>query len=116
MGDSCILILSDYCNFLYHGINCTTLARFQIVQNAAARLLKGLRKSCTIPQELLDLEQKNLLVVPRYRLQQRGIHAFAVEGPKLWNSLLIQIRSAPSLPLSLLNPISSLWLLMIISC
>lgn len=34
----------DYCNSLYYGINSTTLTRLQIVQNAAARLLKGTRK------------------------------------------------------------------------
>lgn len=34
----------DYCNSLYYGMNYTTLPQLQVVQNAAAILLKGFRK------------------------------------------------------------------------
>jgi len=34
----------DYCDSLCYGINSTTLARLQIIQNAAVRLLKGICK------------------------------------------------------------------------
>ena len=34
----------DYCNALYAGLDKTSLARLQLVQNAAARLLTGTRK------------------------------------------------------------------------
>ena len=34
----------DYCNALYYGVNQSSLARLQLVQNAAARLLTGTRK------------------------------------------------------------------------
>ena len=34
----------DYCNVLYVGVNQVSLARLQLVQNAAARLLTGARK------------------------------------------------------------------------
>ncbi len=34
----------DYCNLLYYGANQSSIGRFQMVQNAAARLLTGSRK------------------------------------------------------------------------
>lgn len=34
----------DYCNALYLGVNGSSIARLQLVQNAAARLLTGTRK------------------------------------------------------------------------
>ena len=34
----------DYCNALYFGVNQSSIARLQLVQNAAARLLTGVRK------------------------------------------------------------------------
>ena len=34
----------DYCNSLYFGVSQSSLARLQLVQNAAARLLTGVRK------------------------------------------------------------------------
>ncbi len=39
-----ILSRLDYCNSLYFGISQTALSRLQLVQNAAARLLSGVKK------------------------------------------------------------------------
>ena len=39
-----ITLRLDYCNALYFGVNQSSIARLQLVQNAAARLLTGVRK------------------------------------------------------------------------
>ncbi len=122
-------------------LDATTLTLLQLVQNASARLLTGLRK-CThitpvlaslhwLPawfrvelkifvfvfkainklapsylSELLSLHNPSralrsgsprLLTVPRVKLKQRGKCGFAVVGPKLWNTLPVHIRYAPTL-------------------
>ncbi len=144
----------DYCNSLYLGISKSSIARLQLVQNAAARFLKGQRKFDHVtpilkllhwlpvhhriefkfllfvfksinnlaPSYLSDLlypynptrnlrsGDQRLLSVPRSRLKYRGDRAFAVAGPRLWNSLPAYISSAQSLN-HLLKPISFLWLL-----
>ncbi len=131
----------DYCNSLYLGISKSSIARLQLVQNAAARFLKGQRKFDHVtpilkslhwlpvhhriefkillyvfksinnlaPSYLSDLlypynptrnlrsGDQRLLSVPRSRLKYRGDRAFAVAGPRLWNSLPAYIRSAQSL-------------------
>ncbi len=131
----------DYCNSLYLGISKSSIARLQLVQNAAARFLKGQRKfdqvtpilkslhwlpvhlriefkillyvfksiNNLVPSYLSDLlypynptqnltsGDQRLLSVPRSRLKYRGDRAFAVAGPRLWNSLPAYIRSAQSL-------------------
>ena len=38
-----------------------------------------------------------LLAVPRPKLKSRGDRAFAVAAPRLWNSLPLSVRSAPSI-------------------
>ncbi len=45
----------DYCNSIYMGINQSSLARLQMVQNAAARLLTGVRKREHITPVLISL-------------------------------------------------------------
>ncbi len=45
----------DYCNSLYIGASQTCVTRLQLVQNAAARLLKGKRKSEHITPILISL-------------------------------------------------------------
>lgn len=131
----------DYCNSLYIGASQSCISRLQLVQNAAARLLKGKRKSEHItpvlislhwlpvkyridfkvllfvykslrnqaPQYLSELLHRpsqsralrsghsDLLFVPRTRLKNRGDRAFAVIGPKLWNSLPAHIKAAQTL-------------------
>jgi len=112
-----------------------------MVQNAAARLLTGVRKRNHITPVLKSLHwlpicyridfkvlmlvfkslnglapvymsdllsshnsgsslrssNQRLLTVPRTKLKTRGDRAFAVAGPKLWNSLPVPIRTASSL-------------------
>ena len=131
----------DYCNALYVGVNQASLARLQLVQNAAARLLTGARKHEHItpilaslhwlpvhfrinfkillfvfksfqgsaPQYISDLlniytPPRSLrsadhfhLVVPKTRLKTRGDRAFSVVAPKLWNDLLLEIKTSPTL-------------------
>ncbi|KAI2648195.1 putative RNA-directed DNA polymerase from transposon BS [Labeo rohita] len=45
----------DYCNSLYLGINSSSISRLQMVQNAAARLLTGVRKHEHITSVLRSL-------------------------------------------------------------
>lgn len=45
----------DYCNALYMGVSGSSIARLQLVQNAAARLLTGTRKSEHITPILASL-------------------------------------------------------------
>ncbi len=45
----------DYCNSLYLGINNSSISRLQMVQNAAARLLTGVRKYEHITPVLMSL-------------------------------------------------------------
>ncbi len=49
------------------------------------------------PTRNLRSGDQRLLSVPRSRLKHRGDRAFAVAGPRLWNSLPAYIRSAKSL-------------------
>ncbi len=131
----------DYCNSLYVGICQRHLSRLQIVQNAAARLLTGMKKRDHITPVLSSLHwlpvqyridfkillmvfkalhnmspsyitnlldyytsartlrsaDKLLLAVPRSKKKSKGDRAFMVVAPKLWNSLPLHIRQAPSL-------------------
>ncbi len=131
----------DYCNSLYCGISKSQIARLQLVQNAAARLLLRRRKHEHITPILRSLQwlpvhqridfkillfvfkslhnlapvylsellhlytpsrslrscNQALLVVPHVRLKCRGERAFSVAGPRLWNTLPLEIRMAPSL-------------------
>jgi len=128
----------DYCNSLYIGVSQKNITHLQLVQNAAACLLKGKCKFEHITPVLISLHwlpikfridfkvllfvfkslqnlapqylsellhpklksillrsgESNLLSVPRTRLKNRGDRAFTAYGPKLWNSLPSNIRSA----------------------
>lgn len=53
--NSLIFSRLDYCNSLYSGINQSSLARLQLVQNAAARLLTGTRRRDHITPILASL-------------------------------------------------------------
>ncbi len=130
----------DYCNSLYWGLPQSAISRLQIVQNAAARLLTGTRKTDHIypilaslhwlpvkfriyfkiavyvykaiaysPQRALRSSNQFLLTVPRCRyyvtnketlnLENQGWPGFFSCSPetKLWNSLPVNVRLAPSL-------------------
>ncbi len=119
----------------------TNISRLQLVQNAAARLLVGAKKSRHISPILASLKwlpvnyrikyktllfvfkavhgmapayvselivvrqaprslrsnNKLLLTVPRTHLKLKGDRAFAVAGPKLWNSLPQILREVSTL-------------------
>ncbi len=119
----------------------TNISRLRLVQNAAARLLVGAKKSHHISpilaslkwlpvnfrikyktllyvfkavhgmapayvSELIAVHQaprslrsnnKLLLIVPRTHLKLKGDRAFAVAGPKLWNSLPQILREVSTL-------------------
>ncbi len=49
------------------------------------------------PSRCLRSSDQNLLLVLQSRLKRRGDRAFSVVGPRLWNSLPLDIRLAPSL-------------------
>ncbi|KAF7651420.1 hypothetical protein LDENG_00111350, partial [Lucifuga dentata] len=95
----------DYCNELYSGISKRNIHRLQIIQNAAAWLLTKSRRSDHITPVLAALYQlpvsfridcKILFLKPyiiRHLLMQP---AFAIRAPKLWNSLLEDLRQAHS--------------------
>lgn len=51
------------------------------------------------PSRALRSAGQHLLEVPRSRCKQWGDRSFAVVGPKLWNSLPIELRSITDLPL-----------------
>lgn len=131
----------DYCNSLYFGVAQSGLNHLQLVQNAAAHLLDGIRGRDHITPVLASLHwlpvhfrihykiilfvfkslnglaplylsellhvhsptrslrsaDQLLLNVPRVKRKLRGDKAFSVAGPRLWNSLPLQIRQASSL-------------------
>ncbi len=124
----------DYCNAIYVWTCQTHIARLQLVQNAAARMLMKLRSLIillqlsslgwlpmhyriqykvliyvfkalhgTAPEYLVELikpynakvsSNKLLLTIPRARLKSKGDRAFAVSGPRLWNSLPFEVRAS----------------------
>ena len=128
----------DFCNSLLYGLPKYEVNKLQNVQNAAARVIAGLRKYDHISPTLRNLHwlpvqerivfKMNLMcfkivnnIAPKYlkelvcryeptrklrssadkwRLTERpyklktyGYRAFSVAGPKLWNTLPVDIRS-----------------------
>ncbi|XP_033110181.1 uncharacterized protein LOC117111377 [Anneissia japonica] len=53
-------------------------------------------RSTTCTRSLRSTTDKSVLFVPQSRLRTYGDRAFAVAGPKLWNSLPDYVRQAPS--------------------
>ena len=51
------------------------------------------------PNRTLRSTDKALLNIPRTNLVTRGDRAFAARAPKLWNTLPIHLRLAPSVPI-----------------
>ncbi len=49
------------------------------------------------PQRALRSSNQFLLTVPRCRCKTKGGRAFSAAAPKLWNSLPVNVRLAPSL-------------------
>ena len=68
---------------------------YKALNNLAPQYLTDLLCLYT-PSRTLRSSDHCLLIVPRSRLKKRGDRAFATAGPKLWNSLPLYIRLAPS--------------------
>ncbi len=49
------------------------------------------------PQRALRSSNQFILTVPRCRCKTKGGQAFSAAAPKLWNSLPVYVRLAPSL-------------------
>jgi len=128
----------DSCNSLLAGVSSQLLQRLQVVQNAAARLVTGARRSehmtpvlrhlhwlpvrhriifktavlvykclhgmapqylqlhceptSTVTTRRLRSAYSGRLTVPRTRTNY-GDRSFAVQGPRVWNSLPVEIRT-----------------------
>ncbi len=52
---------------------------------------------CEHPERTFRSANQSLLTVPKSKLKSRGDRAFAIAAPKLWNTLPIHIRTAPTL-------------------
>ncbi len=69
--------------------------------NVSLQVLVDLRGAWGVHSFIYILKSKDfdqrLISVPRSQLKYRGDRAFAVAGPRLWNSLPAYIRSAQSL-------------------
>lgn len=98
-----------YCSSLFTGINQSSLARLQLLQNAAARLLTKTSHGSHITPILVPLNwlpvkfridlrssDQGLLSVHHSHFKSRGDHAFEVVAPNLWNSLSLSIKTAQS--------------------
>lgn len=71
---------------------------YQSLHNQAPSYLSELLHLYTPTRSLRSCDL-NLLSVPQSRLKCRGDRAFSVAGPRLWNSLPLEIRKASTLPI-----------------
>lgn len=69
---------------------------YKSLNNQAPKYLSNLI-SIHNPSRSLRSRDHHLLAVPRSRLKRRGDRAFAVVGPKLWNTLPLHVKSASTL-------------------
>ncbi len=69
---------------------------YKALNNLAPQYLTELLRPYT-PSITLRSSDLCLLIVPRCRLKKRGDRTFATAGLKLWNSLPLHIRLAPSI-------------------
>ncbi len=69
---------------------------FKALHGLAPTYLSDLLR-CHNPSRALRSGNLGVLSVRRLRLKHRGDRAFAIAGPKLWNSLLVSIRMVSSL-------------------
>ncbi len=108
----------DYCNALLGGCPASSINKLQIVQNAAARVLKiKFRISYKIlllaykalnylapayltkllsryPTRSLRSQNSGLLILPRIAKSTKGGRTFSYLAPKLWNSLPDNVRGS----------------------
>ena len=98
----------DYCNSLLYGLPDTLPRKLQSVQNTTARLITGtrrrdhftpvLRELHWLPDPSESVSSSKLHVrfaspCPGRRLNSYGDRTFAAAGPRLWNSLPVQLRN-----------------------
>ena len=99
----------DNCNSLLVGVSSQLLQRLQVIQNAAARLVTGVRRSeqylqtyceptSTVASRRLQSAHSGRLTVPRTRTNY-GDRSFAILGPRVWNGLPAALR-APDITLT----------------
>ncbi len=69
--------------------------KFLVLNGLAPSYLSDLL-SLRSPGRCLRSSNQKLLLVPRSRLKKKGDRAFAIAGPKLWNSLPVSIRMIPT--------------------
>ncbi len=67
---------------------------FKVLNGLAPSYLSDLLSLHSPGRCLRSLNQK-LLLFPRSRLKKKGDRAFAIAGPKLWNSLPVSIGAFP---------------------
>lgn len=92
-----ILSRLDYCNSLLFGISDDTLARLQRVQNAAARLIYGLRKTDHITETLKELHWLPIRYRIEYKIALITYKILSGDGPDYLQELLIPLRHRRSL-------------------
>ena len=69
---------------------------FKALNGLAPQYISDLIQIYT-PARSLRSESQLLLVEPRTKCKTRGDRAFSVAGPRLWNTLPLHIRTAPTL-------------------
>ena len=74
------------------------LITFKAQHGLAPTYISQLLTPCNISRNLRSASL-SLLAVPRSRLATQGDRAFSVRAPRLWNSLLDEIRLANSIPI-----------------
>ncbi len=87
----------DYCNTIYIGVNQTALARLQVVQNAAARLLTGTRKHEHITPILFSLKWLPVRFRIEYKLLVFVFKSLNGLAPTYLDALVKRHTSARSL-------------------
>ena len=83
-----ILSRLDYCNSLLFGISDETLDRLQKVQNAAARLIYGLRKNEHITDTLNELHWLSIRFRIDYKIALITYKTLNGDGPEYLKELL----------------------------
>ena len=92
-----ILSRLDYCNSLLFGVSDETLDRLQKVQNAAARLIYGLRKNDHITATLKELHWLPIRFRIEYKIALITYKTLNGQGPEYLQELLIPVRHQKSL-------------------
>ena len=92
-----ILTRLDYCNSLLFGISEDSLDRLQRVQNAAARLIYGLRKNDHITEALKELHWLPIRFRIDYKIALITYKVLHGDGPAYLRELLVTTQHQRSL-------------------